>query len=280
MDTLLRDLRFALRQLRRTPAFTVAAVACLALGIGANTAIFSAVDGVLLRPLPFPEPERLVTIWGHHASIGRESASLPDFLDWRRESRSFSGMAAQANTQFILTGAGEPEVVRGALVTANYFRVLGASDPGRAGLPRRRGTGRRRPGRDAERRVLAARVRRPRRRGGPPDHARRGALHDRGRRARGACRLPEDVDVWATVPTDTTLGRRNDFLEVVGRLAPGADQRRRGRGADDDRPAAGAGLPGQQQRLGRRAGRAAGAHRGRDPAGAARLHGRGRRWCC
>jgi hypothetical protein len=76
-----------------------------------------------LRPLQFPEPERLVTIWGHHPSIGRESASLPDFLDWRRESRAFSGMAAQANTQFILTGAGEPEVVRGALVTANYALV-------------------------------------------------------------------------------------------------------------------------------------------------------------
>ena len=55
---------------------------------------------MLLRPLPFPEPERLVTIWGYHASIGRETASLPDFLDWRRDSRSFVGMAARANTQF------------------------------------------------------------------------------------------------------------------------------------------------------------------------------------
>src|SRR6185503_16287373 len=129
MDILLRDLRFALRQLRRTPAFTMAAVACLALGIGATTSIFTTVNGVLLRPLPFPDPDRLVTIWGHHASIGRETASLPDFLDWRRESRSFSAMAAQANTQFTVTGAGEPEVVRGAFVTANYFRVLGAPIP-------------------------------------------------------------------------------------------------------------------------------------------------------
>ena len=223
MDVLLRDLRYALRQLRRTPAFTIAAVACLALGIGATTAIFSAVNGVLLRPLPFPEPERLVTVWGHHASIGRETASLPDFLDWRRESRAFSGMAARANTQFILTGAGEPEVVRGALVTANYFRVLGAPIPAGRGF------------RDEEERGGAARVAIlsagfwRREFGGRADViGRRITLGGVpytivGAGARGLS-VPAEVDVWATFPTDTTLGRRNDFLEVVGRLAPGSDQ--------------------------------------------------------
>jgi hypothetical protein len=142
----LQDIRYALRSLRHHPVFTLTAVLTLALAIGATTAIFSAVDGVLLRPLPFHQPERLVTVWGRHVSIGRESASLPDFLDWRRESRMFSGMAARANTQFTLTGAGEPEVVRGALVTANYFRVLGSPIPAGRGF------------RDEEERVGAARV--------------------------------------------------------------------------------------------------------------------------
>jgi putative ABC transport system permease protein len=227
MDILLRDLRFALRQLRRTPAFTMAAVACLALGIGATTAIFTTVDGVLLRPLPFPEPERLVTIWGHHASIGREAASLPDFLDWRRESRSFSAMAAQANTQFTVTGAGEPEVVRGAFVTANYFRVLGAPIPVGRGF------------RDEEERSGATRVAIlgdgfwRREFGGRADAVGRQitlggvAYTIVGAGARGLS-VPEDVEVWAPFPTDTTLGRRNDFLQVIGRLAAGADQRRAG----------------------------------------------------
>ena len=222
MDILLRDLRVAVRQLRRTPAFTVAAVGCLALGIGANTAIFSAVDGVLLRPLPFPESDRLVTIWGYHASIGRESASLPDFLDWRRDSRSFVDMTARANTQFNLTGAGEPEVVRGALVTANYFRVLGSPIPFGRGF------------RDDEERRGAARVAVlsdgfwQREFGGRADALGRQIVLGGvpytivGVGARGLS-VPQEVDVWAPLTTDTILGRRNDFLEVVGRLAPGAD---------------------------------------------------------
>ncbi len=220
-----QDIRYALRSLRRHPVFSLTAVLTLALGIGATTAIFSAIDGVLLRPLPFPESERLVTVWGFHPSIGRETASLPDFLDWRRESRSFSGMAARANTQFILTGAGEPEVVRGALVTANYFRVLGGPIPAGRGF------------RDEEERGGAARVAIlsdgfwRREFGGRPDAVGRritlgGVPYTIvGAGAQGVS-VPQDVDVWTTLSTDTTLGRRNDFLEVVGRLAPGADQRR------------------------------------------------------
>jgi putative ABC transport system permease protein len=221
----LQDVRYALRSLRHHPVFTLTAVLTLAIGIGANTAIFSVVNAVLLRPLPFPEPERLVTVWGHHAAIGRETASLPDFLDWRRESRSFAGMAARANTQFILTGAGEPEVVRGALVTANYFRVLGAPIPVGRGF------------RDEEERGGAARVAVlsdgfwRREFGGSTEVVGRqitlgGVPYTIvGAGARGLA-VPDEVDVWSTFPTDTTLGRRNDFLEVVGRLAPGADQRR------------------------------------------------------
>jgi hypothetical protein len=84
----LHDIRYALRSLHRHRVFALTAILTLGLGIGANTAIFSAVNGVLLRPLPYPDPDRILTIWGHHPAIGRESASLPDFLDWRK-ARSF-----------------------------------------------------------------------------------------------------------------------------------------------------------------------------------------------
>jgi putative ABC transport system permease protein len=223
MDTVLQDVCYAVRQLRRSPAFTIAAVACLALGIGANTAIFSAVNGVLLRPLPFPEPDRLITIWGFHPSIGRETASLPDFLDWRQQARSFTGMAAWANSQFTVTGEGEPQVVRAALVTPNYFRVLGTPVP---------------VGRDfrdeeehgtARVAVLSEGYWR-REFGGRRDVVgRRITLSGLpytivGVGARGLS-LPDEIDVWAPLQVDTTQGRRNDFLQVVGRLAPGVDFR-------------------------------------------------------
>jgi putative ABC transport system permease protein len=122
---MLSNVRHALRSLRRAPAFGLAAVATLALGIGADTAIFSVVNGVLLDPLGYPDPDRLVIVWGRHTPIGQETASLPDFLDWRSQARSFETLAAMTHTRFNLTGSGEPEVVRGALTTAGLFRAFG-----------------------------------------------------------------------------------------------------------------------------------------------------------
>ena len=128
-----RDLRFALRQLRRTPGVHARrGRSALALGIGANTAIFSVVNACCSGRCRFPSPSRLVTIWGCHASIGRETASLPDFLDWRRRRRSFSGMAAWANTQFTVTGAGG---ARGGARRAGHGELLPRArraGPGRA----------------------------------------------------------------------------------------------------------------------------------------------------
>ena len=121
----LSNVRHALRSLRRAPAFTLAAVATLALGIGANTAIFSIVNSVLLDPLGYPDPDRLVIVWGRHTTIGQETVSLPDFLDWRREARSFETLAAITHTGFNVTGSGDPEVVRGALTTAGLFHAFG-----------------------------------------------------------------------------------------------------------------------------------------------------------
>ncbi len=94
MRTVLQDLRYAFRSLRKSPGFTAAALLTLGLGIGANVAIFSVVNAVLLRPLPYPSAERLMMVWGRHPQIGREAASLPDFLDWRAQAASFEDLAA------------------------------------------------------------------------------------------------------------------------------------------------------------------------------------------
>src|ERR687888_1901916 len=126
---MVQDLRYAIRSLVRTPAFTITAVLTLALGIGANTAMFSVVNAVLLRPLPFPEPGRLVLIFGlnSRSNVGQVRASALDFADWRREARSFEAMAGHVGTGFTFSGAGDPEFVLGQLVTADFFNVLGVA---------------------------------------------------------------------------------------------------------------------------------------------------------
>jgi predicted permease len=122
-----RDLRFALRRLARAPGFATAAIICLALGIGANTAIFSVINAVLLRPLPHEEPERLVAIWEASEFRGsdRNTVSPANYQDWRSGSRSFSGMAAVYGGSANLTGRGQPVEVSVQGVTANLFEVLG-----------------------------------------------------------------------------------------------------------------------------------------------------------
>ncbi|HEY7789283.1 MAG TPA: ABC transporter permease [Vicinamibacterales bacterium] len=123
--TFLSDLRFALRLIRRAPGFTAVAVLTLALGIGGNTAMFTVINAVLLRPLPFPHADRLVMAWGSHPDIGHEAASLPDFTDWRAENDVFAGMAATSLRSINITTHQGPERVIGARVTADLFRVLG-----------------------------------------------------------------------------------------------------------------------------------------------------------
>jgi len=125
MGILLQDLKYGLRMLARNPGFTAVAVLTLALGIGANTAIFSVVNGVLLRPLPYPEPDRLVQVYERSAQFNEMSVSYPNFLDWERMNRSFAGIAASRGESFNFTGGGQPEYIPGAVVTANFFSVLG-----------------------------------------------------------------------------------------------------------------------------------------------------------
>jgi putative ABC transport system permease protein len=221
----LPNLRHALRSLRRAPAFTLAAVATLALGIGANTAIFSAVNGVLLNPLAYPEPDRLVVVWGRHTSIGRETASLPDYLDWRAQARSFEALAAMTNTRFNVTGAGEPEVVNGGVATADLLRVFGVTPSVGRGF------------RDDEERGAAPRVAMlgdgywRRRFGAAPDIIGdrillSGVPHTVVGIVPAPLRLAQPVDVWTPLVTDTTRGRRSDFLTVFGRLRAGVTQER------------------------------------------------------
>jgi putative ABC transport system permease protein len=126
-DTLIQDLRYALRTLRRTPGFTVAAVACLALGIGANTAIFSVINGVLLRPLPFANPDALVVVWEAVPRRGKDRnvVSPANYLDWRAQSSVFTDIGAYIDWRANLTGLDEPVEVATSIATASFFEVLG-----------------------------------------------------------------------------------------------------------------------------------------------------------
>jgi putative ABC transport system permease protein len=125
LDDLWRDLRLALRDLRKRPAFTAIVVATIALGIGANTAIFSFVYAVLLNPLPFSEPDRLVFLAEKNRTHERWSVAYPNYVDWTARAQSFDDMAAFWSKAFTLTGIDEPAQLRGRHVNWNFFRVLG-----------------------------------------------------------------------------------------------------------------------------------------------------------
>ena len=124
---LLHDLRYAVRLQRKNPGFTMVAVIALALGIGANTAIFSVVNTILLRPLPYKDPERLVLVWEDASKMGypRDTPAAANFVDWRDQNHVFEGMAAISDESFNLTGSGEPERLEGHTVSATLFPLLG-----------------------------------------------------------------------------------------------------------------------------------------------------------
>jgi putative ABC transport system permease protein len=125
VDTLVQDLRYALRQLFRKPAFTVVAVLTLALGIGANTAMFTLVNSVLLRDLPYAEPDRVVAVWNAFAGQERVPLSAPELIDYREGIGSLEELAAYRSTEVNLTGTSEPERLPAGRVTANLFGALG-----------------------------------------------------------------------------------------------------------------------------------------------------------
>jgi predicted permease len=127
METLLQDLRYGIRQLRKSPGFAAVAIVTLALGIGVNTIIFSVVNGVLLSPLPFSNPDQLVTLHENKPNFEGGSLSYPNFRDWQKDNRTFSSMAVARLYGFGLTGAGEPEQVTGEFVSSDFFPILGVN---------------------------------------------------------------------------------------------------------------------------------------------------------
>ncbi|HEX8139998.1 MAG TPA: ABC transporter permease [Pyrinomonadaceae bacterium] len=136
LEQLLQDIRYGLRSMRRAPSFTIVAVLTLGLGIGANTAIFSMVNAILLRQLPFRDPEQLVAVDSKRADPGKHPFTIPDFIDYRDQNQTLEQIAAFANWSASLTGSGEAERVQGMRISANAFRLLGVEAlVGRALIP-------------------------------------------------------------------------------------------------------------------------------------------------
>ena len=224
MDTLFADVRYALRLLRKSPGFTAVAIATLALGIGANTAIFSTVDAVLIRALPYSDPDRIVMIWEDASAIGfpKNTPAPGNYTDWARLNQSFTGVAAIRGSSMSLTGDGVPEQLLGRAITPNFFDVLGVrpivgrvftTDEDRAG---------------AKVAVISYGLWQRRYGGGRHVVGRRLRLNDTSYDIVGI--LPRDFvfrnrdfDYW--IPTSfspqTAALRDSHYLNVVARLAPG-----------------------------------------------------------
>jgi putative ABC transport system permease protein len=224
MDSLLNDLRYAFRTLRRAPGFALVAILTLALGIGANSGIFSVVSGVLLEPLPFADPDRLVVVWGDHPTIGHETASLPDFEDWERDNTVFSSLAAVTNAgdNFSVPG-GEAVRVRSARVTTDFFSTLGVAPIlGRAFL-----SGEDRFG--SHQVVVISYGLWQRVFGRSPSAVGRSVMMNGNAYeivgvAPASLNQPSGAELWSPLsfnPANGPPGRRSDFLFVVGRLKPG-----------------------------------------------------------
>ncbi|MBV8809135.1 MAG: ABC transporter permease, partial [Acidobacteriaceae bacterium] len=125
LESTAQDVLYGFRTLRKSPSFAAASILTLALGIGANTAIFSVVSAVLLNPLPYPQPDRLVCLFEEIPNFKNGSISYPNFLDWQRMNRSFSAIAAFGSTAYNLSGEGEPGHLQGEMISAGFFEILG-----------------------------------------------------------------------------------------------------------------------------------------------------------
>ena len=143
MSNLWQDLRFAIRQLRKSPGFALTTILTLALGIGATTAIFSLLNAVLLQPLPFPHPDRLMSLSSLDTSASKagvpSSVSYPDFFDWRTHNHSFEAIACYRHDGRTLTGYGTPQQLETEIVSSDFFRVLGVNPLLGRGFVARRG---------------------------------------------------------------------------------------------------------------------------------------------
>jgi len=230
MDPFLRDLRYALRSLAKAPGFTLIVLLTLALGIGANTAIFTVVNGVLLRPLPFAQPSRLVVVRETYGAGQVGSVSGPNLLDWRERSRDFTGLTAIRVSTRALVGDGEPEEILTAMVTSDFFTLFGVAPAlGRGFAPGEdRGTG--------TVVVLSDGLWRSRYAGDPGILGRTVVLSGQPYTVIGVAPpgfdYPGQVRAW--LPIELGVGRAADRTNhgyfVIGRLAPGVTLERAAEG--------------------------------------------------
>ncbi|MFY9557676.1 MAG: ABC transporter permease, partial [Blastocatellia bacterium] len=228
METILQDLRYGFRMLLKHPGFTTVAVIALALGIGANTAIFSVVNAVLLRPLPFPEPERLMVVYESRTDRGvsRSSVSYPNFADWRDQNSVFERMSSYHDSDFVMTGDGEPARLQGAVVNADLFPLLGVAPIlGRPFLPEED-----KPGDSGGVVMLSHRLWQQRFTGDPNIIGRSIVLGGKNYVVVGVMpqgfQFPvgsDPVDLWSTVAVDSGMftQRGAHYMRVIARLKPG-----------------------------------------------------------
>jgi putative ABC transport system permease protein len=220
-----QDLRYGLRTLRKNLGFTVVAVIALALGIGANSAIFSVVNAVLLRPLPYKDPERLVMVWEDDTKHGypNDTPAAANYIDWRDQNKVFEGMAATADQSFNLTGTGDPERLDGKRVSANFFDLLGVAPRlGRTFAPEEDAPG-------ANRVVIMSHGLWQRRFGSDAGLVGKtinlnGEPHTVvGVMPAGFQFLSNDVELWVPIALtpQQAANRGNHYLKVVARLKPG-----------------------------------------------------------
>jgi putative ABC transport system permease protein len=221
METIFQDLRYGMRQLLRSPGFTAVAIITLALGIGANTAIFSFVDAVLLKPLPYPHPERIVSVWEKPPGGDRNGISTLNFLDWKRQNHCFQFLSAVEWDTVTWTGSGEPQQINVQEVSASYFNVLGVG----ATLGRTFAPGDDQPGNDQEV-VLSNRIWQSRFGGDPKVIGRKITLDDKDYTIIGVLPAGSEFDrtwqeMWLPLvfrPADMT--RDFHWFIAIARLKP------------------------------------------------------------
>ncbi len=172
MGTLLQDLRYGIRMLAKSPGFTALAVITLALGIGANTAIFSVINSVVLRPLPFHEPGRLVALWQTESAPGNFPLTGPDYLDWQAQSRTLEATSLYSWERTAnASGTGQSRSRFRNQHAGQFFRCARRATKDRARFRSRRRSGRKKSCGHSEQRLLASAIRRPLRRLGQDDRA-------------------------------------------------------------------------------------------------------------
>ena len=226
MDSIIKDIRYGFRSLLKRPGFTAIALIALALGIGANTAIFSLVNAVVLRPLPFPEPDRLVWVYGNIRNVAnRASVSPPDFLDFRSQNKTFEQFGASGTlpNALNLTGNGDPERLTVSIVTGNYFDVFGVTPAlGRGFLLENEKTG-------LDQVTVLSHALWQRRFGGDPEIINKTiSLDGKPFQVIGVMpahlSLPQKAELWVPMNFDADEEmkmRVAHFLRPVGRLKPG-----------------------------------------------------------